>query len=133
VALLASYLHPFADMIAEARRSTGAVGDVPGMPTIDELQVFATNAASFLSRAESVHILGNFRTNRGWLFVCEMRMPNSTSPIQVLFHSRWKPKGYYALYQGTLTRFNPDEWEMEYAVIMPPTAWDEGRAWEGVK
>ena len=131
--LHSDYLLPFAEMLTDARRLAGAVADAPVIPTSDELLGFTTNAAHAISRVESVHILGGVNANRGWLFVCEMKTPKSALPIQVLFHSKWKPKFYYALEHGTLTRFNPDEWETEYAVIMPPSAWDEDRAWKGIK
>jgi hypothetical protein len=82
---------------------------------------------------ESLHILGGFRTDTRWLFLCEMESSNSALPMLVMFHSKWKPTAYWQFSRGAFTHFKADEWETEYAVVMPPSAWNESRAWSAIK
>jgi hypothetical protein len=98
-------------------------------PTSDELFTFFTNTTKNLSRVRSAHILGSIYTRQQWLYVCELRGSILSTPVLVLFHSTWTPKTVLALYGGRLTSFNPDEWQSEFEVIMPPSAWDIDGAW----
>lgn len=129
------YRCQFAIMLADAGRLIGGFVDDRAKPTPDEFFTFTTNSARALNVSESVHILGGIRTNNGWLYLCEMTVPHSVLPIQVLFHSRWKPKVPWIvdLETKTIKRINPDDWETGYSVILPPSAWDEERVWKAIK
>ena len=125
---------PLSRMLSDPKRlAAGVPEDAPATPTSKEFSVFASDALEVLRHAESLHILSAFRSGTRWLFVCQMGASNSTAPMLVLFHSRWKPTNCLQINRAGLTPLKPEEWESEYSIIMPPTAWDESRAWVWVR
>jgi len=127
------FLLPFADMFSQPERLVAAASNNPLAPTTKELSAFWDSTAKILSQAQLMRLLGSARSGPRGLFLCSLVDPQSGGSVLVLFHTAWKPRAGLALFEGTFVGFNPEEWQTEVEIVMPPYAWDIEKAWSRLK
>jgi hypothetical protein len=95
---------------------------LPSESTVDKFNAYYKKSVKLLSQVQSVRIMGSTNVGSRWLFLCELRASDSEDPVLVLFHSTWKPKLMLCLLNGSF--INLDEWQSDFEVVLPPSAWD---------
>jgi hypothetical protein len=131
--LLTELLLPFANMFSQPERLARTTSNNPIAPTTKELSAFWDSTVKISSQVQLIRLLGSARSGQRGLFLCSLVDPQSGASVLVLFHTAWKPRSDFALFEGRNVRFDPEDWVTEMEVVMPPDAWDIETAWSRLK